>query len=73
VGIKANYEAPRLLKECPLDKLEMLYMRVGAWGDWFMNYRDDDGDGLPSLEHGDETGIDDSTLFLEHMQVTSPD
>jgi hypothetical protein len=72
-AIKQIMKHHDLLKECPLDKLEMLYMRVGAWGDWFMNYKDDDGDGLPSLEHGDETGIDDSTLFLEHMQVTSPD
>jgi hypothetical protein len=28
-----------LLKECPKDKLEMLYKGVGAWGDWFMNYK----------------------------------
>ena len=62
-----------LLQEVPRDQIELLYESIGRWGDWFMTYRDDDQDGLPSFEHGDETGFDDSTLFREHMQVTSPD
>ena len=62
-----------IAKEWPMDKIEELYEGMGAWGDWFMNYRDDDGDGLPTLDHGDETGIDDTTIFLKHVQVTSPD
>ncbi len=62
-----------LAKECPREKLEALYKGMGAWGDWFMNYRDEDGDGLPTLDHGDETGLDDSTLFKDRLQVTSPD
>lgn len=62
-----------LKKACTTEQLEMLYHGIGAWGDWFMNYRDEDGDGLPTLDHGDETGLDDSTLFLKHLQVTSPD
>ena len=62
-----------LKKEVSADKLEMLYKGMGAWGDWFMTYKDEDGDGLPTLDHGDETGLDDSTLFLRHVQVTSPD
>jgi hypothetical protein len=62
-----------LAKECPRDKLEALYRGMGAWGDWFMKYRDEDGAGLPTLDHGDETGLDDSTLFIEDLQVTSPD
>jgi hypothetical protein len=62
-----------LKKECSREKLELLYRGIGAWGDWFMTFRDEDEDGLPSLVHGDETGLDDSTMFLEHMVVTSPD
>lgn len=62
-----------LKKECPPEKLEKLYRGIGAWGDWFMNCRDEDGDGLPTLDHGDETGLDDTTMFLDHLQVTSPD
>lgn len=72
-AIKQIMKHHDLLKECPRDKLEMLYKGVGAWGDWFMEYRDEDGDGLPSFEHGDDTGLDDTTLFREHLQITSPD
>lgn len=62
-----------LKTEVPTEKLEMLYQGIGRWGDWFMTYRDEDGDGLPTLDHGDETGLDDSTMFLNHLQVTAPD
>jgi hypothetical protein len=48
-------------------------MGIGAWGDWVMKYRDEDEDGLPTLIHGDETGLEDSTLFLKHIMITSPD
>jgi hypothetical protein len=72
-AIKSIMKRHDLLKEVPRDKLELLYVSVGRWGDWFMNYRDDDGDGIPSFEHGDETGFDDSTLFKDHMIVSSPD
>ncbi len=61
------------LKEIwPLDKLEMLYKGIGAWADWFMNCRDDDGDGLPSVDHSDETGLDDNTIFTKDIQLTTP-
>ena len=62
-----------LIEEVPGDKLELLYESVGRWGDWFMKFRDEDGDGIPAFEHGDETGFDDCTLFRDHMQVASPD
>ena len=62
-----------LLAEVPREKLEYIYEGVGKWGEWFMNYRDDDGDGLPILFHGDETGLDDTTMFLEHGQLITPD
>jgi putative isomerase len=72
-AIKQIMKHHDLLKEVPCEKLELLYESVGRWGDWFMKYRDDDQDGLPAFEHGDETGFDDSTLFRDHMQVASPD
>ena len=62
-----------LVKEWPHEKLEKLYAGMGAWADWFMNHRDDDGDGLPSLVHCDEMGQDNSTLFVNHLQITTPD
>jgi len=72
-AIKQIMKHHDLVKEIPRAKLELLYESVGRWGDWFMKYRDEDGDGLPAFEHGDETGFDDTTLFTEHMQVASPD
>ena len=62
-----------LKKEVPREKLEELYAAVGRWGRWFPECRDEDGDGIPAYEHGDETGFDDCTLFIEHMQMASPD
>ncbi|MDR0937530.1 MAG: hypothetical protein LBM98_12715 [Oscillospiraceae bacterium] len=62
-----------LIAETSREKIELLYSGMGKWGDWFMNYRDEDGDGLPSVVHSDETGLDDSTLFREHIQITTPD
>ncbi|MCL2228070.1 MAG: hypothetical protein FWB97_10700, partial [Oscillospiraceae bacterium] len=62
-----------LLKECTYEQLEKLYEGMGKWADWFMEYRDEDEDGLPSVVHCDETGLDDSTLFVNHAHITSPD
>ena len=62
-----------LKKELSAAQLTEIYEAVGKWGRWFMDCRDEDGDGIPAFEHGDETGFDDSTLFIEHMQMASPD
>ncbi|MDR2530340.1 MAG: hypothetical protein LBC65_02205 [Oscillospiraceae bacterium] len=62
-----------LLKECPRDKLELLYTGLGRWANWFMTIRDEDGDGLPCVVHSDETGLDDCSLFVDHLVVTTPD
>lgn len=62
-----------LKAELPRETLEQLYEAVGKWGNWFFACRDEDGDGLPAYEHGDETGFDDCTIFREHMQMASPD
>ncbi len=53
-----------LKKEGPKEKLEELYTAVGRWGQWFLDCRDEDGDGIPAYEHGDETVFDDCTLFI---------
>ena len=62
-----------LKAELPREKLEQLYNAMARWGEWFRDCRDEDGDGLPAYEHGDETGFDDATLFIDHMQMASPD
>ncbi len=72
-SIKQFLRRRDLQKELPAEKLEQLYTAVGRWGNWFFLCRDEDGDGLPAYEHGDETGFDDCTLFIDHMQMASPD
>ncbi|NLV51413.1 MAG: hypothetical protein GXY20_12060 [Clostridiales bacterium] len=62
-----------LLGACSRDRLELLYSGMGRWADWFMTYRDEDSDGLPTLYHSDETGLDDCSLWIKHVEITSPD
>jgi putative NADH-flavin reductase len=62
-----------LSKAIPKDKLEVLYTGFAKWGDWFMKYRDDDHDGLPQYDCGDESGCDDGTVFKDHNAVETPD
>ncbi len=61
------------LHEWSDEVLEEMYYGMGRWGDWFLNYRDDDGDGLPSLMHPDETGLDFCTVFRYNSEMVSPD
>ncbi len=59
--------------DVPRDKLIYMYEGYVKWAEWFMKYRDDDQDGIPQYEHGDESGNDDSPLFKKHYKVELPD
>ncbi|MDR3334159.1 MAG: NAD(P)H-binding protein [Treponema sp.] len=62
-----------LARAIPKDKLETLYSGFAIWGDWFMKYRDDDHDGLPQYDCGDESGCDDGTVFKYGKAMETPD
>jgi len=62
-----------LKAEIPEDKLLTIYEGFGKWANWFTNVRDDDHDGIPQYEHGDESGFDDATIFEKSNIVDSPD
>ena len=62
-----------LSKEVPGKQLVELYEGYVRYADWFMRYRDDDHDGVPQYEHGDETGNDDSALFRYSNVMDLPD
>lgn len=49
------------------------YERIGKWTSWWLNYRDQDQDGLCEYTHGNDSGWDNATLFCELPPVTSPD
>lgn len=59
--------------EVPKDKLEALYNGCAKWANWFMLYRDDDHDGIPQYEHGDEAGFDDNSVFKYNPVMETPD
>jgi putative NADH-flavin reductase len=62
-----------LARVWPREKIETMYEGFGKWADWFLRYRDDDHDGIPQYEHGDEAGFDDNTAFMEYSTIESPD
>ena len=53
--------------------LRYLYDGLAAWGNWFMKYRDDDHDGIPQYEHGDDAGLDDNSVFKYAPVMETPD
>ncbi len=62
-----------LKAEVPPEKLRAIYEGFGKWAIWFTKYRDDDHDGIPQYEHGDETGNDDCILFRTYQKLELPD
>ena len=62
-----------LKQEVSWEKLEQLYQGCAKWADWHMTYRDDDHDGIPQYEHGDESGGDDCTVFQQYPIMETPD
>lgn len=62
-----------LTKEWSREDLERLYVGAGKWADWFMEYRDDDGDGLPGFEGGNENGFDEVTTYFDTVSMATPD
>jgi len=72
-GLKWIMKRHDLKKEIPAETLERIYKGYSGWYNWFMTCRDDDHDGLPAHEHGDDTGFDDSTAFVNYSEVEAPD
>ena len=60
-------------KEVPRETLEFLYDGFSRWADWFLFARDDDRDGLPQYDDGDEIGFDDCSPFEFHTTLETPD
>jgi glycogen debranching enzyme len=54
-------------------ELQVLYERIQRCTDWWFQYRDDDRDGLPQYNHGNDSGWDNSTVFASGLPVESPD
>jgi len=65
----------RMLQRNPViaEKLADFYPRLVRLTDWWMRERDDDGDGMPQYNHGNDSGWDNATCFDMVPPVEGPD
>lgn len=61
------------LDAIPREQLERLYAPLGRWTDFWFTCRDRAGTGLPAYDHGDESGMDDTSLFRKGVPLHAPD
>jgi putative isomerase len=54
-------------------RLREAYDPLVRWTRWWLNARDSDGDGLPEIHHGNDTGADNSTIMNLGMPLATPD
>ncbi len=54
-------------------RLKRAYQALSRWSDYWRNYRDEDGDGLPVYHHGNDSGWDNATVFAVRPPVKGPD
>ncbi len=52
---------------------EEAYDRLSRWTNWWLVYRDEDGDGICEYHHGNDSGWDNSTAFRESPVMELPD
>ncbi|WHY90904.1 trehalase family glycosidase [Neobacillus cucumis] len=55
------------------EKLQEVYEPLCKWTEWWFKYRDDDHDGIPQYNHGNDSGWDNSTIFHQGTPIESPD
>ncbi len=53
--------------------LRGFYPRLIKWTEWWFRYRDDNRNGIPQYNHGNDSGWDNATIFKEAGAVESPD
>jgi len=49
------------------------YGPLGRWTDWYFTYRDNDHDGIPEYDHGNDSGWDNATIFMVRPPIEAPD
>ncbi|WP_306210087.1 amylo-alpha-1,6-glucosidase [Actinoplanes sp. RD1] len=57
----------------PDDTLAALYEPLCRWTAWWFEHRVYGGDGIPSYNHGNDSGWDNATIFRTGVPVQSPD
>jgi putative isomerase len=54
-------------------RMDEIYPRLVKWTEWWFKYRDDDNDGVPQYNHGNDSGWDNSTVFIGGVPLETPD
>jgi glycogen debranching enzyme len=54
-------------------ELACFYPRLARWTEWWFRSRDDDRDGLPQYNHGNDSGWDNATCFDVGVPIEGPD
>lgn len=54
-------------------RLAEAYPHLVRWTNWYFQFRDDDHDGLPQYDHGNDSGWDNSTVFRSGPAIETPD
>lgn len=54
-------------------RLAEAYVPLSRWTNWYFQFRDDDHDGLPQYDHGNDSGWDNSTVFRGGPAIKTPD
>ncbi|MDR1570670.1 MAG: hypothetical protein LBS72_09310 [Oscillospiraceae bacterium] len=73
-----GFALEHILERAGVDSLtqthcEKLYDPMCRWANYWLTFRDRDGDGLCAYVHGDESGWDDASIFSKGMPVITPD
>lgn len=54
-------------------RLSEIYAPLKRWTDWWFHFHDDNSNGIPAYNHGNESGWDNATIFSTGIPVESPD
>lgn len=55
------------------DQIQTAIAQLERWTDWWLRFRDDDADGIPQYNHGNDSGWDNATIFSHGTPVEGPD
>jgi putative isomerase len=54
-------------------RLQEIYAPLCRWTEWWLNFRDDNRNGIPQYNHGNDSGWDNATVFDQGLPVEAPD
>jgi len=56
-----------------VERLQEIYGPLSAWTEWWLAERDDDADGIPQYNHGNDSGWDNATTYRAGLPLEAPD